>query len=193
LEFRQKVVPILKTYPFIKIWHAGCATGQEVYSMAILLAECGLLKRSTLYATDINVDALKCAQEGIYPLTDLKKYEENYRQAGGEFSLSNYYCNKYEYGKMNDTLKHKIAFSNHNMVTDGVFGEMNVIICRNVFIYFDKNLQEKVSLLFCESLVKKGFLCFGNSETIQYLDVANKFEVFLQKEKIFRKKSRIHS
>lgn len=187
LELRQKVVPTLATYPFIKIWHAGCATGQEVYSMAIMLAECGLLSKAMIYATDINVHALKIAQEGIYPLDEIGQYHQNYLQAGGTCCLSKYYCSKYQYAKMHANLKNKMVFSHHNLASDDIFGDMHVIICRNVFIYFDRSLQKKVAQLFHSSMVPRGFLCLGQVETIEYLDVMQKFEVISQREKIFRK------
>lgn len=187
LEFRRKVIPSLMTYPFIKIWHAGCATGQEAYSMAILLEECGLLKRSTIYATDINPQALKVAREGIYPVEEMEKHEKNYFKAGGSSSLSNYFHCKYEYAKIIDPLKNKIIFSNHNLVGDDIFNEMHVILCRNVFIYFNKKLQHKTALLFHKSLIHKGFLCLGNIETLEFPETTMKFEVLSKKEKIFRK------
>lgn len=187
LDFRERVVPILKTYPFIKIWHAGCAMGHEVYSMAILLQECDLLKKTTIYATDINSRALKEAQEGIYSLEELHKGQENYTKAGGSLSFSHYYCSKYQYGKMHDYLKSKIIFSNHNLSCDEVFSEVHVVICRNVFIYFSKQLQEKVLQLFYRSLVNKGFLCLGYAESINFLDSSKNFDLFSKKEKIFRK------
>lgn len=188
LEIKQKVIPVLKTYPFIKIWHAGCATGQEVYSMAILLEEAGLLNRTTIYATDINLPALKLAREGIYPLEEMKKYEKNYLDAGGAHSLTKYYYSKYEYGKINDSLKSKIIFFKHDLVNDDIFSEdIHGVCCRNVYIYFNKDLQLKTSLLFYQSLIHKGFLCLGNVETLDSNAMGMKFEAISKKEKIFKK------
>ncbi|NGX58557.1 MAG: Chemotaxis protein methyltransferase [Chlamydiae bacterium] len=188
--FIQHIIPILRTYPFIKIWHAGCATGEEVYSMAILLKEAGILDKTTIYATDINSHSIKCAREGIYKLENIDKYTANYKKAGGKFSFSDYYYTKYQYVKMHDNLKKKIIFATHNLVCDGVFNEMHVIICRNVFIYFDKTLQNKAALLFRDSLVNRGFLCLGTKETIEFLESENDFDCFSKKEKIFRKKTK---
>lgn len=186
-EFKNKVLPVLKTYPFVKIWHAGCSTGQEVYSMAILLEENGLLNRTTIYATDINVAALKFAREAIYPLEDIKKYEINYQKAGGSHTLSKYFYNKYNYGKFSDNLKNKIIFSNHNLISDEIFTEVHVIICRNVFIYFTKKLQQQTTLMFYQSLIHKGFLCLGNVETLEQEETKEKFEIISREEKIYKK------
>lgn len=191
LEFKRKVVGLLKTYPFIKIWHAGCATGQEVYSMAILLEEAGLLEKSTIYATDINMNALKSAQEGIYPLKEMERYGENYLAAGGEFHLAKYYSSKYGYAKMHDSIKKKIVFFPHNIVSDedsNMFSKVHGVICRNVFIYFDKTFQEKSLCLFYRSLVSGGFLCLGSAESIDYSEIGCKFEAISRQEKIFKKR-----
>ncbi|NGX26398.1 MAG: Chemotaxis protein methyltransferase Cher2 [Chlamydiae bacterium] len=187
LEFRKKVVPVLKTHPFIKIWHAGCATGEEVYSMAILLKENNLLEKSTIYATDINVNALHIAKEGIYALEDMEKYAQNYTQAGGVCSLSDYYTSSIGYVKMHNYLKKKIVFSNHNLSTDGVFNEMNVILCRNVFIYFNRHLQDRAVFLFYDSLDNHGFLCLGKSETLHFLEAKKKFTFLSEKQRIYRR------
>lgn len=186
-EFIEKIVPVLRTYPFFKIWHAGCASGEEVYSMAILLKELGLLKRSLLYATDINLISLKTAREGIYPQAQLEEAASRYRVAGGTGSLSHYYIQKYGFAKLHDYLKENIVFSTHNLVGDGIFGEINVIICRNVLIYFNRDLQNKVLNLFYGSLVNRGFLCLGPKESLEFLDVKTKLE-FLSDERIYRKK-----
>lgn len=185
--FIHKVVPILKTYPFIKIWHAGCATGEEVYSMAILLTELGFNKRFLLYGTDINQTSLKTAQDGIYRLDDLERASLRYIEAGGKFSLSHYYHQKYGYGKILDSLKENIVFSTHNLDTDGIFGDMHVILCRNVLIYFKRPLQNKVISLFLNSLIHRGFLCLGPKESLDFIDMKDKFEVVSEAERIFRK------
>jgi len=188
-RFKEKVLPVLKTYPFIKIWHAGCATGEEVYSMAILLHEAGFLDRAQIYATDFNQKALQIAREGIYPLDRLKEYIANYNKFDGASSFSTYYHAKYNAAKMRSFLKENIIFANHNLVTDKVFGEMNVVICRNVLIYFDRVLQDRVLSLFRDSLCHRGFLCLGNKESILQTVIEQEFEGVSRKEKIFRKKS----
>jgi len=185
---RKEVVALLKTYPFIKIWHAGCATGEEVYSMAILLKEEGLLKRAQIYATDFNQIALQKARNGIYPIGRIKEYTQNYQKSGGKASFSDYYNARYESVILNDSLKDNVVFADHNLVTDGVFGEMNMVICRNVMIYFDKDLQNKVIKLFYDSLVPGGFLCLGSKESLRFATIANKFDVTTEKQKIYRKK-----
>jgi chemotaxis protein methyltransferase CheR len=184
---REKVIPVLKTYPFIKIWHAGCATGEEVYSMAILLKEENLLSKTILYATDLDDKVLKTAREGIYPLDKIKEYTQNYQKVCGHDSFSEYYTAKYEAAIMDSSLKKNIVFSQHNLVTDGIFGEMNLVICRNVLIYFDKNLQNRVLQLFHDSLTRKGILCLGSKETINFSQVKDLFSEYDGKEKIFKR------
>ncbi|PCI24516.1 MAG: chemotaxis protein CheR [SAR324 cluster bacterium] len=185
---RKLVIPFLKTFPFIKVWHAGCATGEEVYSMAILLKEEGFYDRTQIYATDFNRSSLRIAQEGIYSIKDMKQFTQNYYKAGGKTSFSNYLYSKYESAKIQDSLKKNILFSHHNLVADGVFGEMNLIICRNVLIYFDMDLQNRVLSLFHNSLCHGGILCLGSKESIRFSSVWPKFEVIAEKEKIFKKK-----
>ena len=185
---RTEVVPLLKTYPFIKIWHAGCATGEEIYSMAILLKEEGLLKRSQIYATDFNQLALQRARNGIYPVERIKEFTQNYQKSGGKASFSDYYNARYESVILNDSLRENIVFADHNLVTDGVFGEMNMVVCRNVMIYFDKDLQNRVINLFHDSLIPGGFLCLGSKESLRFAGAAPKFEATCEKEKIYRKK-----
>ncbi len=187
LAVRKKVFPILRTYPFIKVWHVGCSTGEEVYSMAILLQEEGLLKKTQIYATDFNQSSLDVAREGIYSNKNMEQYAKNYCSAGGEASLSDYYLSKYGSIKMHDLLKEKIVFSFHNMVTDTSFGEMNLIVCRNVFIYFDKTLQNRILSLFMDSLCHRGFLCLGSKESLDFSDFRESFETVCKKERIFRK------
>lgn len=186
--FRKEVVPVLKTYPFIKVWHAGCSTGEEVYSMAILLEEEGLYDRAQLYATDFNEIVLHKAKEGIYPIDTIQEYTYNYQQAGGTASFSDYYIAKYDSVMLKQDLKRKIIFADHNLVTDGVFGEMNVIICRNVLIYFNRELQDRVIKLFCDSLCNGGFLCLGSVESIKFSGYADHFMPFVEEEKTYQKK-----
>lgn len=187
LTFREKVIPVMKTYPFVKIWHAGCSTGEEVYSLAIILQEESFLDRSVIYATDFNALSLDIAQKGIYSMEDFKHFEENYRATGAKSRLGDYCKEKYGFFKLSDQLKKNIVFSTHNLASDGVFGEMNVIICRNVLIYFDKMLQNRVFHLFRDSLSPLGFLCLGTKETVKFSDVADEFDLLFKKEKIFRK------
>jgi chemotaxis protein methyltransferase CheR len=189
-SLRQNVVPYLKTYPFIKVWHAGCATGEEVYSLAILLQEEGLYERATIFATDFNEAVLEKAQEGIYALKDIRQYTLNYQKAGGVQPFADYYHAQYESAIMNQALKRNITFASHNLVTDGVFGEMHLIFCRNVLIYFDKTLQNRVLGLFAESLNHGGFLCLGSKETLQFSEVANHFKVIDDQARIYQKRIR---
>lgn len=186
--FRKDVIPILKTYPFIRIWHAGCATGEEIYSMAILLKEEGLYDRSQIYATDFNNIVLQKAKEGIYHIDNIKEYTHNYQQAGGKSSFSDYYIAQYDSVIFDTSLKKKITFAEHNLVTDGVFGEMHVIICRNVMIYFNKELQSHVIKLFSDSLSNGCFLCLGSKESVEFSTSRDSFEEFVSSEKIYRKK-----
>lgn len=186
--FREKVIPILRTYPFIKIWHAGCSTGEEVYSMAILLKEEGLLDRTQIYATDFNNSVLQQAMEGIYSIDNIKEYTHNYQKAGGTSSFADYYIAKYDSVIFHQSLKKRITFAQHNLVTDGVFGEMQVIICRNVLIYFNRELQNRVIELFSDSLGKGCFLCLGSKESIKLLKSYETFHSFEDEEKIYRKK-----
>ena len=187
---RSDIIPILKTYPFIKIWHAGCATGEEVYSLAILLKEEGLYERTQIYATDYNNHSLALAKEGIYPLKRIKQYSDNYRHAGGQNSFADYYHARYGAAKMQETLKKNVTFANHNLVSDGVFGEMQLVICRNVLIYFDQQLQNRVLTLLHDSLSAHGFLCLGNKESLKFSAVENHFEEQVAEQKIYK---RLHS
>jgi len=184
---REKVIPILKKYSFLKIWHAGCSTGEEVYSMAILLEEENLLSKTTLYATDIDEKVLRKAKEGIYPLDKIREYTTNYQKAGGTESFSDYYTAKYEAVIMDSRLKKKIVFSQHNLVTGKAFSEMNMIVCRNVIIYFDKELQNRVLCLFNDCLIKNGILCLGSKESVHFTTSRNHFGEFVGKEKIYQK------
>ncbi|OGR11313.1 MAG: chemotaxis protein CheR [Desulfobacula sp. GWF2_41_7] len=185
---RKSVLPVLKEKPFIKIWHAGCSTGEEVYSMAILLKEKDLYENSRIYATDSNIDVIHKAKKGIYSLDRIKEYTAGYQRAGGKGSFADYYTASYDMAIMNNNLKKNIIFSDHNLVTDFSFGEMDLIMCRNVMIYFSMELQNKVISLFLTSLKKGGFLCLGAKETIAFSSYSEYFENFIKKEKIFMKK-----
>jgi len=188
LALREKVMPMLHNAPFLKIWHAGCSTGEEVYSMAILLKEEGLYNRTQIYATDMNEVVLQKAKEGIFAINRLKQYTINYQKAGGQESFSDYYSARYDNAVMEKSLKENVLFADHNLATDGVFGEMNMIVCRNVLIYFDRNLQNRVLGLFLESLRDGGILCLGAKESINFLKHADAFEEVSKKEKIYLKK-----
>lgn len=185
---RKDIIPLLRTYPFIKIWHAGCSTGEEVYSMAMLLKEEGLYDRCQIYATDFNEVVLQKAKEGIYPINHVKEYTYNYQQGGGLFSFSDYYTAEADSVILDESLREKIIFANHNLVTDGVFGEMNVIICRNVLIYFNKVLQNRVISLFYDSLIYGGILCLGTKESLRFSKHEEKFMPADFKQRIFQKK-----
>ncbi len=187
-SLRENVLPLLKTYPFIKIWHAGCATGQEAYSMAIIMQEEGLYERTTLYATDFNPQALKRAKEGIFPNSLMKEYTSNYQSAGGKESFSSYYISDHDNVIMNQSLKKNIVWANHNLVTDSVFAEVHLILCRNVLIYFDKNLQNKVQKLFYNSLINGGILCLGSKESLRFTDLHEEYTELDKKQRIFKKK-----
>ena len=187
--FREQVVPLLKTYPSIKIWHAGCSTGDEVFSCAILLHEEGLLERTTLFGTDVNKRALKKAKEGIYTAENMKLFTRNYQACGGKQSLSDYYSADYGLVRIQNWIQKKISFFEHNLVTDQVFLDCHVIFCRNVLIYFKRDLQNHVTSLLTEGLLYKGFLCLGTEETTQFLNAASHYDMVNAQEKIFQKKS----
>jgi chemotaxis protein methyltransferase CheR len=188
LALREKVIPILRTYSFIKIWHAGCSTGEEAYSMAIVLKEEGLYDRSTIYATDFNQLALERAKEGVFTTELMKEYTNNYQKAGGKESFSEYYTSNYDRVILNQSLKKNIVWANHNLVTDSVFAEVHLILCRNVLIYFDKDLQNRVQTLFCNSLTNGGILCLGSKESLRFANVADHYVELDKKEKIFKKR-----
>ena len=184
---REDVVPLLKTWPHIKIWLAGCATGEEVYSLAILLKEEGLYDRATIYATDFSDEALDRARDGIYEPARFQDATRNYQLAGGKRSFSEYYLARYDAVTMDASLKEKIVFSNHNLAMDGVFGEMHLIFCRNVLIYFNRALQNRALNLFTDSLVHGGFLCLGTKETLQFTDVSHCYDIVDSKARIYKK------
>lgn len=187
LLLREKIIPYLRTYPFIKIWHAGCATGEEVYSLAIILKEEGIYNKTTIFATDFNGNALDTARQGIYSLKDMQTYTINYQKAGGKASFADYYHAKYKSAIMSKALSQNVTFANHNLVTDSIFGEMHLILCRNVLIYFNRELQNRVLSLFNESIIKRGFLALGNKESIQFSNIENDFKPVDKKNKIFQK------
>lgn len=189
LAFREQVVPLMRTYPFIRIWHAGCSTGEEVYSMAILLQEEGLYDRARIYATDINEVVLQRARSGIFPLEKMQDYTQNYLKAGGKRSFSEYYTAMYDGALFHSTLTRNVVFSLHNLVTDGSFAEFNVILCRNVMIYFDRDLQNRVHELFYQSLARSGILALGHKESLRFSPYDRCYEALNNREKIFRRVS----
>lgn len=185
--FRRHAVPVLRTYPFIRIWQAGCSLGEEAYSLAILLQEEGLYDRSLIYATDINETTLRQAREGIYPAELMQKYTQNYILAGGQRPFSEYYTARYEFALMRPALQQNIVFSQHNLVSDGAFNEFNVVLCRNVMIYFSRPLQERTHTLFQRSLSMFGILGLGAKETLRFLPQEAMYEQFEPGEKLYRR------
>lgn len=186
-KIREGVFPYLRTYPRLKIWHAGCATGDEVYSMAIALHESGLLERTILYGTDFNKDAIALAQDGVLTDDRFKIARKNYCLAGGQHSLDDYYQRNDRGYSLDDRLKQNVVFANHNLVTDGVFGDMHLILCRNVLIYFNNSLQERVLSMFDEALVPRGFLCLGTNETLNFSESAKYYQQIDAKLRVYRK------
>jgi chemotaxis protein methyltransferase CheR len=185
---RETILPKLSSYPIIKIWHAGCSTGEEVFSMAILLKELDLLKRSKIYATDINISNVEKAVAGIIPMHYMKDYTANYIKSGGTEDFSDYYTAKYNNAIIKKELKKNIVFSQHNLVTDHAFNEFHLICCRNVLIYFNNKLQNHAMTLFYESLAPLGYLALGTKESIAFTDVQTRFETVSGTNKIFRRK-----
>src|SRR5438067_1933828 len=185
--FRQKVVPLLRTYPFARIWHAGCSTGEEVYSMAILLQEEGLYERCRIYATDINEAVLQRAKDGIFAVATMQENTSNYIAAGGKGTFSGYYTARYDYALFRPSLRENVVFAQHNLVTDASFNHFNVIFCRNVLIYFNNRLQERVQELFLNSMEMFGILGLGKKETIRYTNVAANYEEIDAEERLYRR------
>ena len=185
--FRERVVPILRTYPSLKIWVAGCSAGEEVYSFAILLREEGLLDKTTLYATDINAEALHAAEAGIYPLERLKAFTANHQATGAPCSLSTYYTAKYGSAVFDRQLRKNVVFSDHSLATDAVFAEVQVVSCRNVFIYFERELQDRSVALFRDSLCRRGFLGLGAKETLRFSKHESEFSVFANEERWYQR------
>ena len=184
---REKVIPHLRTYPSLKVWVAGCSNGEEVYSLSILFREEGLADKTLFYATDINPAALKAAEAGVYPLDLIRTYTENHQKSGGHSSLSDYYTEDYGRAEFDKSLRSQVVFSDHSLVTDAVFGEMHLISCRNVLIYFDRVLQDRAVGLFRESLARKGFLGIGAKESLRFSDHASAFSEFVASEKIYQR------
>ena len=184
---REIVIYELKKQPFIKVWHAGCSSGEEIYSTAILLKENGMYESSLIYATDTNEMVLDKAKSGIFPIEKMKDFTVNYRKAGGIASFADYYTARYDNAIMDNSLKKNIVFSNHNLVTDSVFGEMDLIMCRNVLIYFNRELQDRVFRLFLDSLRPGGFLCLGSKETVRFSSLSGNFENVIEKERVYRR------
>lgn len=186
-SLREDVIPVLRTYPTFNIWSAGCSTGEEIFSLAILLREEGVANRAVVYATDINPQAIKAAQDGIYPVETIKTSIKNYQESGGKESFSDYYTADYGFAKMNSDLLSNVVFAEHNLVTDQVFAECHLVLCRNVLIYFNKELQDRVLLLFEESLRHRGFLALGSKEAIRFSSVAGSFEPVSDRWRVYRK------
>jgi chemotaxis protein methyltransferase CheR len=187
LAFRQRVVPALRTYPFIRIWHAGCSTGEEVYSMAILLMEEGIYDRCRIYATDINDVVLERATAGVFAIERMQEYTQDYQRAGGTQSFSDYYTAAYDHAIFSPELRRNVVFAQHNLVTDRSFSEFNVIVCRNVMIYFDRTLQDRVHRLFYDSLPVYGVLAVGSKESLRGTTLEDAYDVLDPREKIYRK------
>jgi chemotaxis protein methyltransferase CheR len=185
---REKVVPYLRTYPSLKVWIPGCATGEEVYSLAILLREEGLLDRTLIYATDINPEALRQAEAGIYALDRIADFSKAYAEAGGQASLSDYYTAGYNAAVFDKSLRQGVLFSDHSLATDSVFAEVQLITCRNVLIYFDRVLQDRAVALFRDSLCRKGFLGLGSQETLSFSTHAAEFSEFVREERIYQRR-----
>ncbi len=185
--FRQKVVPLLRTYPFVRIWHAGCATGEEVYSLAILLQEENLYAKCRIYATDMNKEVLRKAREGIFPLSAMKEYTNNYMQAGGKRFFSDYYTAQYGSVIFRPSLIENVVFSEHNLATDSSFNEFQVVLCRNVMIYFNKTLQARVHNLIYDSLSMFGVFGIGNKESLRFTSRESFYEELDDKDKLYRK------
>jgi chemotaxis protein methyltransferase CheR len=187
VALREKVVPLLATYPFARIWHAGCSSGEEVYSLAILLKEEGIYEKCRIYATDLSHVVLRGAQDGLFPLGSMKEYTENYQQAGGKKSFSEYYTAAYDHVLMQPSLRENIVFSQHNLVTDGSFQEFHLILCRNVMIYFNKALQGRVYQLLDRSLVRLGVLGLGRRESMAILPLEASYQPLDGVERLYRK------
>ncbi len=185
--FRQQVIPVLRTYPFVRLWVAGCSTGEEVCSLSILLHEEGVANRCRIYATDVNERVLSRARDGVYPLSQMKAYSRNYQLAGGRMPFSDYFTADSEWVVFRKHLRENVVFGTHNLVSDASFNEFHVILCRNVMIYFRRELQERVHRLFHDSLVMFGYLGLGRSEGVRLAGIAPCYEALDQRERLFRK------
>lgn len=186
-EFRRSVVPLLRTYPTVRIWHAGCSTGEEVYAMSILLEEEGLYDRCRIYATDMDSTVLDHARQGIFPLSRMKEYTSNYFLGGGKRSLSDYFTAKYDGALFAPRLAKNVLFTQHNLAMDRGFSEFNVIICRNVLIYFDRSLKDHTLNLFSESFATLGVLCLGRKESLRFTAFEHEFSAISARERIYRR------
>ncbi|WP_328774712.1 CheR family methyltransferase [Deinococcus aquaedulcis] len=184
---REQVLPLLRTHPFVRVWHAGCSTGEEVYSLAILLHEAGLLDRSRLYATDMHAPALQQARQGIYPLGKLAAYEDNYHLSGGQAEFGDYFTQQYGHARVKAFLRQPIIWGQHNLATDSSFNEFHLILCRNVMIYFTRPLQDHVQALLWESLMPFGVLGLGHHESLDFSPQAVRFEPLNLAEKLYRR------
>ncbi len=185
---RENVLPILKTYPSVKIWIAGCSSGEELWSMAIMLEEEGLAERTLIYATDVNPQALRVAAEGVYPLDRIAGFSKNYIAAGGKRSLSDYYHAAYGAATFSRALKRQVVFADHSLATDSVFSEVHLVSCRNVLIYFDESLQNRATGLFSDALVRRGFLGLGSKESMRFSGHAEEFDEFAGAARIYQKR-----
>lgn len=185
---RTRVVPLLRTYPFLRIWNAGCSTGEETYALAILLREVGLLERARIYATDINEQVLATAAQGVYPLAKMREYTENYLAAGGSRAFSDYYTARFDAVRFDPTLRDTVIFAQHNLVSDRSFNEFHLIVCRNVMIYFDRQLQNRVHHLFLDSLVPYGVLGLGLKESLRHTAVSERYEDVDEERRLYRKR-----
>lgn len=186
--FRQRIVPVLRTYPSIKLWVAGCSTGEEVYSFAILLREEGLLDKTLLYATDINPEALKAGEAGIYPMDRVKAFTQNHQASGAPCSLANYYTARYGSAVFDRSLRKNVVFADHSLATDAVFAETQVVSCRNVLIYFERSLQDRAIALFRDSLCRRGFLGLGAKESLRFSRHELDFDVVMREERWFQRR-----
>jgi chemotaxis protein methyltransferase CheR len=187
LAIREQVAPLLRTYPFTRIWAAGCSTGEEVYSLAITLQEEGLGGRYRIYATDINEAVLEQARSGVFPLDKMQQYTQNYIKAGGRRAFSEYYVAAYDGARFASSLMDDVVFAQHNLATDRAFNEFNLILCRNVMIYFDRTLQDRVHALFHDSLERFGVLVLGHKESITFTPFRDSYESLDAEERIYRK------
>jgi chemotaxis protein methyltransferase CheR len=185
---REQVVPLLRTYPSLRVWVAGCSAGEEVYSLAILLREEGLLERATIYATDINPQALERAQAGVYEIDRIARFTENHRESGGRTSLADYYTAKYGRAMFDKSLRKNVVFSDHSLATDSVFAEVQLVSCRNVLIYFDRKLQERAVGLFRDALCRKGVLGIGSKESLRFTKHEPAFEPISREQRIYQKR-----
>ena len=185
-ELRENILPQLGTYPLIRIWIAGCSTGEEAYSVAILLKEAGLYNKSLIYATDINPSVLETARAGVFPISQMKTYSENYILSGGKKDFSDYYTANYDSARFDSSLKEKMILSTHNLVSDSSFNSFQLIVCRNVLIYFDKPLQERVFKLFDDSLENLGYLALGSKETLRFSNLGKTYQQ-INDQKIWKK------